>query len=85
MDFGMPTLIEIPSLSDTVTLCSHLGLQFFEINMNLPQYQFPALNSAILRQYQNSPVYFTLHLDENLNIWDFNPLVSKAYFDTVRA
>ena len=39
MDFGMPTLIELDSLSDTVSLCKALGLRFVELNMNLPWYQ----------------------------------------------
>ena len=29
-------------------------------------------------------IYYTIHLDENLNIADFNPLVRDAYLETVR-
>ena len=39
MDFGMPALIELPALEDCAKLCRELGLQFVELNMNLPQYQ----------------------------------------------
>ena len=39
MTFGMPTLIEINGLEETMELCRELGLHFVELNMNLPQYQ----------------------------------------------
>ena len=29
-------------------------------------------------------IYYTIHLDENLIIADFNPLVTQAYLETVR-
>lgn len=79
----MPTLIELQSLPETIKLCAELGLQFIELNMNMPQYQLDTLNTSTLCGYKDSSVYFTTHVDENLNIWDFNPLVSKAYLDTV--
>ena len=50
--------------------------------MNLPQYQrwdVPLLQSVADR-YQ---VYFTVHLDEKLDLCDFNPLVAQAYLDTL--
>ena len=83
MDFGMPTLIELGTLPETVELCTELGLTFIELNMNMPQYQIEALSGDTLYNTQNNDIYFTIHLEENLNIWDFNPLVAKAYLDTV--
>lgn len=85
MDFGMPTLIEHKTLEDTLQLCAELGLDFVELNMNLPQYQIDALKntenlSALSRQYKK---YFTLHLDENLDFCNFNPYIAKAWQDTV--
>jgi sugar phosphate isomerase/epimerase len=85
MQFGMPTLIELPSLDETASLCRELGLDFIELNMNLPEYQLGALTAEMLREHQRSDLYFTLHLDESFNVWDFNPLVSQAYFDTLLA
>lgn len=82
MDFGMPTLIELDSLSDTVSLCKALGLRFVELNMNLPRYQPGRLSAQTLAPFLDGTVYFTIHLDENLDPWHFNPLVSKAYADT---
>ena len=43
MQFGMPTLIENRTLEENVSLCSSLGLQFIELNMNFPEYQVDKL------------------------------------------
>ncbi len=83
-DLGMPTLIELPHLEDCAALCHELGLQFMELNMNLPQYQ---INKFDIKKYRELArkynIYYTIHLDENLNISDFNPYVADAYRQTV--
>ena len=86
MQFGMPTLIENRTLEENVSLCSSLGLQFIELNMNFPEYQLEKLEQTdILLQFaERAGIYYTIHLDENLNIADFNRLVSDAYLETVR-
>ena len=86
MDFGMPTLIENNTLEDNVKLCKELGLQFVELNMNLPEYQIEKLeNVECLNQIaRDNNIYFTIHLDENLNIADFNRCVADAYMQTVK-
>ena len=86
MQFGMPTLIENRSLEDNVALCSELGLQFIELNMNFPEYQTEYLEQTdrLMRLAEQAGIYYTVHLDENLNIADFNQLVSEAYLETVR-
>lgn len=86
MDLGMPTLIENDGLRENAELCVSLGLNFVELNMNLPEYLPRMLeNNAELRSLaSSSPIYFTVHLDENLNVADFNEAVSDAYFDTVK-
>ena len=82
----MPTLIENRTLEDNVALCRRLGLRFIELNMNFPEYQLDRLEQtdALLALGAQAGVYFTIHLDENLNVADFNPLVSAAYLETVR-
>ena len=71
-------------IEDCAALCSKLGLQFVELNMNLPQYQTVSLDTnrleAVAKRYG---IYFTIHLDENLNVSDFNPFVAQAYTRTV--
>ena len=78
--FGMPTLIENHTLQDNIDLCESLGLRFIELNMNFPEYQ----TDELIRAAEKAGIYFTIHLDENLNIADFNRLVSDAYLETVR-
>lgn len=86
MDYGMPTLIENDTLEDNILLCKELDLQFIELNMNLPEYQIEKLeNIECLKQIlKNNHIYFTIHLDENLNIADFNDAVAEAYMNTVK-
>lgn len=66
MDFGMPSQIELDSLSDTVSLRKALGLRFVELNMNLPWYQPDRLSADMLSPFLDGTVYFTIHLDETL-------------------
>ncbi|MBQ6369933.1 MAG: sugar phosphate isomerase/epimerase [Parasporobacterium sp.] len=86
MQFGMPTLIENRTLEDNVDLCRSLGLQFIELNMNFPEYQAEQLEQTehLLDLARKAGIYYTIHLDENLNIADFNRLISEAYLETVR-
>ena len=84
--FGMPTLIENRTLEDNVNLCHELGLSFIELNMNFPEYQVDRLEQTdyLISVADEAGIYFTIHLDENLNIADFNQLVTGAYLETVR-
>lgn len=84
MVFGMPTLIETNSLEECAALCKELQLDFIELNMNLPQYQLDQIDvtkfTEIADQYG---IFYTIHLDENLNISDFNPYIAEGYRRTV--
>ena len=86
MQFGMPTLIENRTLEDNAALCAELGLSFVELNMNFPEYQVTRLEQVeeLRRIAEAAGIYYTIHLDENLNVADFNPLVAGAYLETVR-
>lgn len=82
--FGMPTLIETPTLETCVGLCRELGLEFIELNMNQPQYQTDRLDPDRLRAAAGeSGLFFTVHLDGKLDVCDFNPRVAQAYRETV--
>ncbi|MCM1102502.1 MAG: sugar phosphate isomerase/epimerase [Clostridium sp.] len=85
MQFGMPTLIEIRQLEDTMRLCRELGLDFVELNMNLPDYQADRMEDTekFLTFKERYQVGYTIHLDENLNVCDFNREVAEAYLHTV--
>ena len=86
LQFGMPTLIENRTLQDNIDLCSSLGLKFIELNMNFPEYQTDHLEQTgeLIKAAKQAQIYYTIHLDENLNIADFNKLVTDAYLETVR-
>ena len=86
IQFGMPTLIENKTLEDNVNLCKELGLKFIELNMNFPEYQTDRLEKTeyLAGLAEEAGIYYTIHLDENLNIADFNSLVTEAYLETVR-
>lgn len=85
-DYGMPTLIENKTLDENIALCSKLGLSFIELNMNFPEYQIDQIENVefFLKKAEKAGIYYTIHLDENLNVADFNPLVRNAYLETVR-
>ena len=86
MQYGMPTLIENHTLEENAALCEALGLRFIELNMNFPEYQVDRLERTeeLTRIAERHHLYYTVHLDENLNIADFNPLVTQAYLETIR-
>ncbi len=86
MEFGMPVLIENKDLEENIALCTELGLQFVELNMNLPEYQVEKIeNISYLKDVaKKAGIYFTIHLDENLNVADFNRGVADAYVETVK-
>lgn len=85
ISYGMPTLIENKTLDDNIALCRKLGLSFIELNMNFPEYQIDKIENVeyLYKKADKAGVYYTIHLDENLNIADFNPLVRNAYLETV--
>jgi len=84
MRFGMPTLIELKSTESCAALCRELGLGFVELNMNLPEYQTDKLDAVRLLEIADKyGIYYTIHLDENLNPCDFNNKVAAAYTETV--
>ena len=84
ISYGMPTLIETNTLEECAMLCAELGLDFIELNMNLPQYQLDKIDVNYFKSIADKyGIYYTIHLDENLNVCDFNPYVAEAYKKTV--
>lgn len=84
LKLGMPTLIETDTLEACAVLCKELGLDFIELNMNLPQYQTGAVDVAHFKAVADRyGLFYTIHLDENLNVSDFNPYIAEGYRRTV--
>lgn len=83
MNFGMPTLIEASNPEESVRLCDELGLDFVELNMNFPELQNGEWDAERLGELKDRyKKYFTFHMDERLDVCDFNPLISEAYRQT---
>ena len=84
LEFGMPTLMELPELEDCARLCNELGLRFVELNMCLPQYQIDKIDPERLNRIADKyGIYYTIHLDETISPCDFNPRVAAACLDTI--
>lgn len=80
MKFGMPTLMEITDVAETVALCSELGLSFVELNTNFPMHQPHLLDAALLNQLaQKHGIFYTIHLNDDMAIAEFNPSVAAGY------
>ena len=56
MKFGMPTLIELPTVEQTASLCHELGLHFVELNTNFPLHQPHLLNQPFLLHLIQQPL-----------------------------
>lgn len=82
--YGMPTMIETRTLSQCAEVCHGLGLDFVELNLNFPQYLLHKLDAEELkhlaRQYH---IGYTIHLDDEMSVADFNPYVAQGYCKTV--
>ncbi len=80
MKLGMPTLIELDSIEENIALCSELGLDFVEINMNLPYCLH--LDSETLRK--EIAISFSFHLPEDLDIAHLNPKIRETYLGIIK-
>ena len=80
MKFGMPTLIEVESVTDTAALCAELGLDFVEMNTNFPLHQPHLLNADELNDLaKRYGIFYTIHLNDEMAVAEFNPAVSEGY------
>ena len=84
MKLGMPALLEHGTLAEGAALCRELGLSFMELNLNLPQYQPGRVDADEIRRVGDEyGIGFSLHLDENLSLFEFNPMVARAWQETL--
>lgn len=82
--YGMPTMIETGSVADCARLCRELGLGFVELNLNFPQFLLQKLDvQTLCREAQINSIGYTIHLDDEMSIADFNPYIAQGYCRTV--
>ncbi|MDP5273861.1 sugar phosphate isomerase/epimerase family protein [Chengkuizengella axinellae] len=80
MKYGMPTLIELKSLEGNIKLCKKLGLNFIELNMNLPFCIPENLHPKYLKQLKKKyEIDFTIHLPEELDLTSFQPSIREGH------
>jgi len=80
MKFGMPALVEIRQVEQTVSLCAELGLSFVELNTNFPMHQPHLLDAAWLNELaKRYGIFYTIHLNDEMAVAEFNPHVSQGY------
>ena len=84
LNLGMPTMIETTSIEAGAKVCRELGLQFLELNINFPQYLLKELDAEKLKELSaRHGIFYTLHLDDEMSIADFNPYIAEGYCKTV--
>jgi len=85
IQFGMPSLIETKTVEDSAIVCKELGLRFIELNMNFPQFQPWSMEAKQIKRIAGEyGIFYTIHLDDDLSIADFNPYVCDGYRKTVQ-
>lgn len=84
LKFGAPTMVGMDTPEQAVQVCADLGLDFLELNINFPQYLLPKLDLEKLRKLSGKAgIFYTLHLDDEMSIADFNPYIAEGYCRTV--
>jgi sugar phosphate isomerase/epimerase len=76
----MPALIEYSSLEENVALCTRLGFDFIELNMNMP-YSFPEnLPAEKVREVsERHGIEFTLHAHDEVDLASFHDSVREGH------
>jgi sugar phosphate isomerase/epimerase len=79
---GMPALIELSSMEENALLCQDLGLDFVELNMNMP-YCFPQNLSAgqVRRLSAELGIDFTMHMPDDFDLGSLHPPVRQGTLD----
>lgn len=82
--FGMPALIELDTIEQHCALCAELGLGFVELNTNFPNQQIHLMDPHRLNSMAECyHIGYTIHLNDEMTVADFNPTVAKGYRDAV--
>jgi sugar phosphate isomerase/epimerase len=77
--FGLPVLMEYHELRPNLDLCHELGLDFVELNMNLP-YSFPEnLSSRDMKGALKEGMRFSIHLHDELDLGSLHPSVRQGH------
>ena len=79
--WGMPNLLELESLERNIEICGQLGLDFIELNMNLPECQPNRIDvDKLARLMETHGVFYTFHAPETIDVANFDDDIREAYF-----
>lgn len=84
--FGMPTLIELSDMAANIDICRRLGLNFVELNMDLPACQPELLPAEQVRTWRdNHAIDFTVHMPERLDLAAFQRNIRNGQVACVKS
>ena len=79
--FGIPVLIGFSELRPNLDLCRELGMDFVELNMNLP-YSFPEnIGSRDIKTALGDGMRFSMHLHDDLDLGSLQPSVRRGHIE----
>lgn len=82
MMLGIPALVEYTSLNQLIELCMKLGLDFIELNMNLPYNFIQNLPPNQLKKItKESKIKFTMHMPDEADLGSFYESVRTGYVE----
>ena len=85
MKFGMPNLVECSTLLECAELAKSQNLDFIEINMSFPEFSPERIDTDEVNKIaEKYGLFYTIHVDEGMNPFDFNKAVSDCYFEIMR-
>ena len=80
MMLGMPALVEYTTLNQLVMICMKLGLNFIELNMNLPYNFIQNLHPIEIQKItKETGIKFTMHMPDEADIGSFYDSVRAGY------
>jgi len=80
LKFGMPTLIEMPDIGQTTSLCQRLGLDFIELNMNMPEFCPESLPAKRLRKITDQTgIGFSIHMPDDTDLASFHDPIREGH------
>ena len=80
LKLGMPTLIEMPDIEPTIRLCQKLGLDFIELNMNMPEFCPESMPAKRLSQITNDTgIGFSIHMPDDTDLASFHDSIRAGH------
>lgn len=77
---GIPSLIEVPDLQRTIDLAIELGVDFVELNMNMPEFCPESLPARAMRECREATgLDFTIHMPDDTDLASFHGPIREGH------